>query len=152
MNNKWTRVNKVAVIISFCVSVLGCVLLLVFFLDAGQNLATALTSSIAGLISALISHIIWAMYIEMSENIVRISSKNSGAEERALNDISQTLGRILANMSGGGAVRMDEPWECQSCGKVNPPDARFCQKCGNPRNGDSVKVENLGNTGITRGF
>ncbi|MGN1341262.1 MAG: zinc ribbon domain-containing protein [Oscillospiraceae bacterium] len=108
--------------------------------------------ALVSLVPVTANHISWAMYIEMSENIVRISSKDSGAEERALNDISQTLGRILANMSSGGAVRMDKPWECQSCGKVNPPDARFCQKCGNPKNCDPVKTENLGNTGITRGF
>lgn len=151
MNNKWTRVNKVAVIISYCLCVLALVVAFVWScVDyfGGMIWLYALVS----LVPVTANHIYWAMYIEMSENIVRISSKDSGAEERTLNDISQTLGRILDSMPKGEAVRMDEPWECHRCEKINPPDARFCQKCGNPKNNDPVKTEKLGNAGNTRVF
>ena len=92
-------------------------------------------TALISIIPVLISHIAWAMYIEMSENIIHIASRNTRETDRTLSDISQTLGKILANMSNGGAVRPDTPWKC-SCGKVNAPDANFCQNCGAPRAND----------------
>ena len=85
-------------------------------------------------------HIVWSMYIEMAENIIHIASRNTRETDRTLSDISQTLGKILANMSNGGTVRPDTPWKC-SCGKVNPPDANFCQNCGAVRNDNIPEVK-----------
>ena len=111
MNDKWTKVNRVAVIVSFCVCVVGLLIVFVASLMDGYNMY-------------------W-----LSENIIHIASRNTRETDRTLSDISQTLGKILANMSNGGAVRPDTPWKC-SCGKVNAPDANFCQNCGAPRAND----------------
>ena len=133
MNDKWTTVSKVVVKVSLGLFALGVVFMFINGLVTGNGVVwiTALIS----LIPVLISHIAWAMYIEMSENIIHIASRNTRETDRTLSDISQTLGKILANMSNGGAVRPDTPWKC-SCGKVNAPDANFCQNCGAPRAND----------------
>ena len=129
MNDKWTTVSKVVVKVSLGLCALGVVFMFINGLVTGNGgvWITALIS----IIPVLISHIAWAMYIEMSENIIHIASRNTRETDRTLSDISQTLGKILANMSNGGAVRPDTPWKC-SCGKVNAPDANFCQNCGVP--------------------
>ena len=112
MNDKWTKVNRVAVIVSFCVCVVGLLIVFVASLMDGYNMYWLF--ALSGIVSAVISHIMWAMYIEMSENIIHIASRNTRETDRTLSDISQTLGKILANMSNGGAVRPDTPWKC-SC-------------------------------------
>lgn len=131
MNNKWTRVNRVAVIVSFCISIVACLILLVLSIG-GPMSAGFIWVSIGGMASAVISHLIWALYIEMSENLARLSSRNTAAMENTLNDISWTLGRILENMSNGATPKSDTPWKC-TCGRVNPADANFCQSCGSVR-------------------
>lgn len=138
MNDKWTKVNRVAVIVSFCVCVVSLLIVFVASLMDGYNMYWLF--ALSGIVSAVISHMIWAMYIEMSENIIHIASRNTRETDRTLSDISQTLGKILANMSNGGAVRPDTPWKC-SCGKVNPPDANFCQNCGAVRNDNIPEVK-----------
>ena len=105
MNDKWTKVNRVAVIVSFCVCVVGLLIVFVASLMDGYNMYWLF--ALSGIVSAVISHIMWAMYIEMSENIIHIASRNTRETDRTLSDISQTLGKILANMSNGGAVRPD---------------------------------------------
>lgn len=135
MNNKWTSMNKIAVRVSYGVYILALLFVVVMlFFDRYQFEPYAI-GALVGLIPSTISHIMWAMYVEMSENIVHIASRNTSETDRTLSDISQTLGKILANMSNGGAVRPDTPWKC-SCGKVNAPDANFCQNCGAPRAND----------------
>ena len=126
MNNKWTSMNKIAVRVSYGVYILALLFVVVMlFFDRYQFEPYAI-GALVGLIPSTISHIMWAMYVEMSENIVHIASRNTSETDRTLSDISQTLGKILANMSDGDAVRPDTPWKC-SCGKVTlltPTSAR----------------------------
>ena len=127
--------NKIAVRVSYGVYILALLFVVVMlFFDRYQFEPYAI-GALVGLIPSTISHIMWAMYVEMSENIVHIASRNTSETDRTLSDISQTLGKILANMSDGDAVRPDTPWKC-SCGKVNSHDANFCQNCGAPRAND----------------
>lgn len=140
MNDKWTSINKIAVRVSYGFYILALLFVVVMlFFDRYQFEPYAI-GALVGLIPSTISHITWAMYIEMSENIVHISSRNTTESDRILSDISQTLGNILLNMSNDGAAKSDTPWKC-SCGKVNPPDANFCQNCGAVRNDNIPEVK-----------
>lgn len=89
MNDKWTKVNRVAVIVSFCVCVVGLLIVFVASLMDGYNMYWLF--ALSGIVSAVISHIMWAMYIEMSENIIHIASRNTRETDRTLSDISQTF-------------------------------------------------------------
>lgn len=92
MNDKWTTVSKVVVKVSLGLCALGVVFMFINGLVTGNGgvWITALIS----IIPVLISHIAWAMYIEMSENIIHIASRNTRETDRTLSDISQTLGKI----------------------------------------------------------
>ena len=74
MNDKWTTVSKVVVKVSLGLCALGVVFMFINGLVTGNGgvWITALIS----IIPVLISHIAWAMYIEMSENIIHIASKH----------------------------------------------------------------------------
>ena len=75
MNDKWTTVSKVVVKVSLGLCALGVVFMFINGLVTGNGgvWITALIS----IIPVLISHIAWAMYIEMSENIIHIASRNT---------------------------------------------------------------------------
>lgn len=138
MNDKWTRITKVTVKVSLGLCALGVVFMFISGLVTGNG--GLWISALISIIPMLMFHIVWSMYIEMAENIIHIASRNTRETDRTLSDISQTLGKILANMSNGGTVRPDTPWKC-SCGKVNPPDANFCQNCGAVRNDNIPEVK-----------
>ena len=77
MNNKWTSMNKIAVRVSYGVYILALLFVVVMlFFDRYQFEPYAI-GALVGLIPSTISHIMWAMYVEMSENIVHIASKTS---------------------------------------------------------------------------
>lgn len=82
MNNKWTSMNKIAVRVSYGVYILALLFVVVMlFFDRYQFEPYAI-GALVGLIPSTISHIMWAMYVEMSENIVHIASRNTSETDR----------------------------------------------------------------------
>lgn len=143
MNDKWTRVNKVAVVVSYCVFIALAILCVVLNCVDNYSFRGYGITGLIMIVPVTVSHIMWAMYIEMSQNIICIASKSRKPTEDALSDISQTLGKILANLSNMGTVRNNTPWKC-TCGRVNPADANFCQNCGAVRDAiPEVGVEKM---------
>jgi len=56
---------------------------------------------------------------------------SDGSKDTANDEDSQSFS---VSMDGGGAVLSQENGEsCPSCGNVYQPDAKFCRKCGKPR-------------------
>lgn len=87
MNDKWTTVSKVVVKVSLGLCALGVVFMFINGLVTGNGgvWITALIS----IIPVLISHIAWAMYIEMSENSFKKHPRNRPYPFRYIADVRQ---------------------------------------------------------------